>query len=125
MPEVVALAATENVGITTCDMCAYGLVTEDKIGIAPAEKRTRFLSNAPEVLKRISRQCSDKTSGSSFATVSLGSKLSTKELLEFRFKVYQVQYFFADRITMGRLSTQLGTTIDTRVPCAAMQSSAE
>ena len=125
MPEVVALAATENVGITTCDMCAYGLVTEDKIGIAPAEKRTRFLSNAPEVLKRISRQCSDKTSGSSFATVSLGSKLSTKELLEFRFKVYQVQYFFADRITMGRLSTQLGTTIDTRVSCAAMRSSAE
>ena len=82
MPEVVALAATENVGITTCDMCAYGFGAEDKIGIAPAEKQTRFLSNAPGVLKRISRQCSNKTSGSLVATISSGIKLSTKEFLD-------------------------------------------
>ena len=30
----------------------YGLVAEDKMDIAPAEKQTRVLSNAPEVLKR-------------------------------------------------------------------------
>ena len=54
MPEVVALAAAENLGIKTCNMCAYGLMAEDKVGIAAAEKRTRSLSNTPEVLKRTS-----------------------------------------------------------------------
>ena len=125
MPEVVALAATENVGITTCDMCAYGLVTEDKIGIAPAEKRTRFLSNAPEVLKRIGRQCSNKTSGSSVATISLEANCRRRNLWRFVHKVYQVQDYFRDRFTMLRLSPQLKENIDTRISCGAVQSSAK
>ena len=61
-PEIVALAATGDVDSTVCDMCAYGMIAEDADGLAPAMKQTRILSNAAEVLKRISRQCSNKES---------------------------------------------------------------
>ncbi|MBN71658.1 MAG: hypothetical protein CME32_20555 [Gimesia sp.] len=60
MPEMIRLAAMEGVEITTCDMCAYGLKTIDDEGEALAEKRTRIMSNAPEIIKRVSRQCTNK-----------------------------------------------------------------
>ena len=63
MPEVLGMAALAGVDTTVYDMCAYGIVAEDKDGVAPAKKRTRLMSNASEVLKRIGRQCSNKESG--------------------------------------------------------------
>lgn len=60
MPEMVELAAMPTVDMTTCDMCAYGMVAKDKEGTAPAEKRTKLLSNSPEVIKRVGRQCANK-----------------------------------------------------------------
>ena len=39
------------------DQCMYGLVTMTGNGKQPARKRTRFMSNAPEILKRLSRRC--------------------------------------------------------------------
>ena len=60
---MLGLAALAGVDTTMCDMCAYGMVAEDKDGVAPAKKRTRLMSNAPEVLKRTGRQCSNKESG--------------------------------------------------------------
>ena len=41
--------------------CAYGVIVEDEQGLALAEKTTTLLSNSPEVLKRTSRQCTNKT----------------------------------------------------------------
>ena len=63
MPEVVGLAMLAGVDTAVCDMCAYGMVAEDKEGVAPAKKRTRLMSNAPEVLKRTGKQCSNQESG--------------------------------------------------------------
>ena len=61
MLEIVALAVMSDVDSTVCDMCAYGMVAEDADGLAPAEKRTRFLCNAAEV-GRTSRLCPERES---------------------------------------------------------------
>ena len=45
---------------TVCDMCAYGMRITDKNGNALVEKSTQFLTNAPEVGKRISQRCSNR-----------------------------------------------------------------
>ena len=60
MPEVIELAAQAGVGMTVCDMCAYGMEITDKDGVALVRKSTKFLTNADEVAKRISRRCSNK-----------------------------------------------------------------
>ena len=60
LKEVVELAAREGVEMTVCDMCAYGMVIEDDQGEALLEKSTKFLTNSPEVCKRISRRCTNK-----------------------------------------------------------------
>ena len=56
MSEVKELAEMPGVLTTGCDMCAYGLKIADEKGEALVEKRTWFLTNSPEVCKRISRQ---------------------------------------------------------------------
>ena len=60
LKEVVELAAREGVEMTVCDMCAYGMMIEDDQGEALVEKSTKFLTNSPEVCKRISRRCTNK-----------------------------------------------------------------
>jgi len=60
MPEVVEMMAHEDVDVTTCDMCAYGFNTSDNIGEALVEKRTKLMSNPPEVLKRVGLQCDNR-----------------------------------------------------------------
>ena len=60
MPEVVEMMAHEDVDVTTCDMCAYGLKTSDDIGEALVEKRTKLMSTPPEVLKRVGLQCDNR-----------------------------------------------------------------
>ena len=55
------MVATETVEITTCDMCAYGMKSHDTDGEAPAKKRTKFMSNCHEIIKRVSAQCTNKT----------------------------------------------------------------
>ena len=59
--EVMEVLAMQGVDTTVCDMCAYGLKVEDARGVAPAEKSTKLMSNSPEVLKRCSRRCTNKT----------------------------------------------------------------
>ena len=61
MPEVMALANMTGVMTTTGDTCAYGLKAQDEHGEAKAQKRLRFLTSSPEVCKRISRQCTNRT----------------------------------------------------------------
>ena len=69
MPEVVELAAQAGVGMTACDMCAYGMKIVDKDGEALVRKSTRFLTNADEVAKRINKRCSNReTNGQSPTT---------------------------------------------------------
>ena len=58
--EVKELAEMPGVLTTVCDMCAYGLKIADEKGKALVETRTKFLTNSPQVCKRISRQCANK-----------------------------------------------------------------
>ena len=59
LKEVLEIMAEVNVDVVDCDMCAYGLMIKDGDGEALARKRTRLMSNSPEVLKRCSKQCSN------------------------------------------------------------------
>ena len=60
MPEVVAFASKSDVETAVCDMCAYGMKVRDGEGEAYARKSTRLMSNAPEVLKRLRKTCSNR-----------------------------------------------------------------
>ena len=60
MPEVVKMASKIGTMTTVCDMCAYGMVATDALGLAPAKKGTRLMSNSPEVIKRVSRRCTNE-----------------------------------------------------------------
>ena len=60
MPEIVTLATHTGVDATRCDMCAYGMTATDKEGKEMSGKSTKFLSNSPEVLKRISKRCCNR-----------------------------------------------------------------
>ena len=68
MPEVVEMQVREGIFANVCDMCAYGMVGVDELGEAPAKKRTRPMSNAYEVIKRLGRKCENllKESGKRF-----------------------------------------------------------
>ncbi len=46
-------------GVDTCvlDMCAYGLVSTDASGEAPAKKATKLMSNMPAVIRGMVRRC--------------------------------------------------------------------
>ena len=55
------IIAIENVEVTTCDMCAYGMKSSDEQGEAPAQKRTKLMSSCHEIIKRVSAQCTNKT----------------------------------------------------------------
>ena len=61
MMEVQEFAKTPGVLTTECDMCAYGLKIKDEKGEALVEKRSKFLTSSPEVCKRISLQCTNKS----------------------------------------------------------------
>ena len=60
MPEVVAFASKPDVETAVCDMCAYGMQVRDGEGEAYARKSTRLMSNAPEVLNRLRKTCSNR-----------------------------------------------------------------
>ena len=64
MTEVKEMLMMMGVGAVTCDMCAYGLTITDAEGDALAEKRTRLMSNSPEILKRVDKQCANKSTRS-------------------------------------------------------------
>ena len=64
MPEVADMVAHEDVDVVTCDMCPYGLKITDALGEVLVEKRTKLMSNPPEVFKRVGRQCENKNAQS-------------------------------------------------------------
>ena len=65
MPEILELAANDEVDIATCDMCAYGMRIRDGDGEALVRKTTKLMSNSPEILKRCSKRCTNSELGSS------------------------------------------------------------
>lgn len=60
MPEMVDLLSRPEVGATVFHMCAFGMTGRDEKGEAPVKKGTRVVSSSEEVLKRISRRCSNE-----------------------------------------------------------------
>ncbi len=59
MPEMIELMMQPGVERTSCDMCAYGMTAVDKQGEALAKKGTTVVSNSSEILKRVSKRCSN------------------------------------------------------------------
>ena len=66
------------------------MLAEDTDGLAPAMKRTRILSNAAEVLKRIGRQCTNKESEEQSRDKALEKKHRHANLMNGRAKQCQV-----------------------------------
>ena len=60
LPEVIRVMAEANVDVVECDMCAFGLIIKDGNEELLARKRTKLMSNSPEVLKRCARRCSNE-----------------------------------------------------------------
>ena len=58
------MASKIGIMTTVCDMCAYGMVVTDSLGEALAKKGTRLMSNSPEVIKRVSRRCTNESAES-------------------------------------------------------------
>ncbi len=59
MPEVLKMLMIDEVDVMVCDMCAFGMIIKDPDGEALARKRTRVMSNSPEVLKRLNKRCAN------------------------------------------------------------------
>ena len=58
VPRMVALRRRQGVGEVVAHLCQYGLVTPGSDGKPrPAQKPTRFLSSAPELLQLLGQQC--------------------------------------------------------------------
>ena len=61
VPRMVALRRRQGVGEVVAHLCQYGLVTPGLNGKPmPAQKPTRFLSSAPELLQLLGQQCSQE-----------------------------------------------------------------
>jgi hypothetical protein len=56
-PRMMALMKRRGVGGVVAHMCQFGMETRSGSGSLPALKPTRFLSSAPEILKRLERKC--------------------------------------------------------------------
>ena len=55
--EMLELIAAPGIEITTVDMCAFGMKSEDTLGESLVRKSTKILSNSEEIIKSISRRC--------------------------------------------------------------------
>ena len=53
--DMTMLLTTPGVGMVRTDMCAFGMMSRDEQGEAPALKPTRILSNSREILKRVQK----------------------------------------------------------------------
>ena len=71
MPEVVDMMMRPEVGSTVLHMCAYGMMAKDEKGTAHVQKATRVMSSSEEVLKRVSRRCTNEDGHSKHRHVQL------------------------------------------------------
>ena len=60
MKEIIELMMEDGVGVTTFDMCQFGMVATKDGKEGPVQKTTRIMSNSREVLKRINVRCPNK-----------------------------------------------------------------
>ena len=60
MPEVIDIMMQPEVDSTVLHMCAFGMKATDGEGTALVKKPTRIMSSSEEVMKRISRRCSNE-----------------------------------------------------------------
>ena len=57
-PEVLRMLLQEGVELVEVDMCDFGIVASDEFGEALVRKRTKILTNSPEIARRVARRCS-------------------------------------------------------------------
>ena len=56
-PEVLRMLLRDDVELVEVDMCDFGMTATDEFGEALVRKRTKILTNAPEVARRVARKC--------------------------------------------------------------------
>ena len=56
-PEVLEMLLRDDCELVEVDMCDFGLTASDEYGEALVRKRTKVLTNSPEVARRIARKC--------------------------------------------------------------------
>ena len=57
-PEVLRMLLQEGVELVEVDMCDFGMVASDEFGEALVRKRTKILTNSPEIARKVARRCS-------------------------------------------------------------------
>jgi hypothetical protein len=57
LPEVLEMLVQEDVDLVEVDMCEFGMVANDELGEGFVRKRTKVMTNAPEVAKRVAVRC--------------------------------------------------------------------
>ena len=58
LPFVLEMFLREDVELVEVDMCNSGMMSSDAEGEGLVRKRTKILTNSPEVAKRVERRCS-------------------------------------------------------------------
>ena len=58
LPRVQRLRARAGVSETSLHMCAFGLESQDEMGVAPAKKPTRILTSSTAICEKLTRVCS-------------------------------------------------------------------
>ena len=57
LPVVLEMLLKEDVELIEIDMCDFGMTATDELGEALVRKRTKMLTNSPEVARRVARKC--------------------------------------------------------------------
>ena len=57
LPVVLEMFLWADVELVEIDMCDFGLTASDEFGEALVRKRTKMLTNSPEVARRVARKC--------------------------------------------------------------------
>ena len=65
-PCIESLAADPTVMRTEIDQCAYGLVSKDQEGVAPAKKPTSFLTNSIGLVNSLNKKCARMSQACTF-----------------------------------------------------------
>ena len=60
MPEVEKVAKMPGVEVVRTDMCRFGMLSKDELGVGLVKKPTNMMTNSPEVGRRLAKRCSNK-----------------------------------------------------------------
>ena len=60
MPEIERVSRMDGVQIVRTDMCAFGMMSKDEVGVGLVKKITSMMTNSPEVGRMLAKKCCNK-----------------------------------------------------------------